>query len=225
MFDESAAGCTGPLEILVRDLRQLTQVDRAMIVEEIGEAEKIGDQRLARFRREVLQLVGARFARQGRAIVVRLVVNCIGVRVLRVGKQGLPLFLPVLVGHQPAPFFLGHRGVGDIVAAAVADGDRLQHVAKVVDGQRHRMADTWVGPLLSTDGIELSFVVEVDRLAGVAEVNGMRVRPLGLEALDRVVALGDAIGPVGGVGAVEGVDLLAEDRALEGATGLLGLLR
>ena len=102
---------------------------------------------------------------------------------------------------------------------SVADGDRAQHIAEAVDLQRHGVADARIGALLPVDVDERAFVVEVHRLARVGEEHGVLVLVPRLEQLDGVVAFRDAVGAICLVGAVERVDLLAQDRAFERAAG------
>ena len=106
----------------------------------------------------------------------------------------------------------------DLPAAPVADGGLLEHVAVVIDLQRQRVLDAWVG--------RVALVVVADRLARVGEEDGVAVGAPGLQGADREVLFGDGVGCAGaldllGRGAgpisVVGIDLLAQHRALEGA--------
>src|SRR3712207_6495041 len=140
-------------------------------------------------------LIDAGLARQRRAVGVR-----------GVDRVGEPVFC---VGHlRPRLLFLITRWeVGSGSPAAVAYGGRLQDVAEVVHLQRQGMGDTRIG------GVTL--VVILDRLPCMGEQDRVPVLTTGLEAFERVIAFRDAIRVWCFVRAVEGVDLLPDDGALQ----------
>ncbi len=135
----------------------------------------------------------------------RRVVEGEGDVVLRIGDQRrrLPLSVPLLAQRRDA--------------AAVADGGRLEHVAVGVHRQRQGVLEARVG--------RLALVVIGEGLARVSEEDGMPPLAARLQPADGEVLLGDgvgvAMGRVGsGANAIEGVGLLAQHHALQGAGGL-----
>ncbi len=71
-------------------------------------------------------------------------------------------------------------------AALIADRDRLEHVAVIVDRERQGVADTGIG--------RIALVVVVDSFIGVAEEYGVAIRPARLQAGHLVAGFGDAVG-------------------------------
>ena len=66
--------------------------------------------------------------------------------------------------------------------------------------------------------------MEIDRLARMREKDPELVGALRLQHLDRVIALGNGVGPVGGVAIVESVDFLAQNRAAQSPARLAHFL-
>src|SRR5215212_8284260 len=99
----------------------------------------------------------------------------------------------------------------NLLAAAVADGGGLQDVAELVHLQRQRMTDARI--------YRVALVVVVDGFAGMGEEHRMAVPGLRLQAPDGEVLLGDGVGMLLLVRAVQSVDLLAQHRAFQGAAG------
>jgi hypothetical protein len=94
-------------------------------------------------------------------------------------------------------------------AALIADDDRLEQVAVIIDCQGQCMADAGIG--------RVALVMIVDGFAWMSEEDRVAVRSLRLQARQFVAALGDAVGQRGLLRAIVGIDLLAQDAAFQGA--------
>ena len=174
----------------------------------------------SRRREQADDLERARLGRHRRPVGVGQL-HRIGVAVVGGGEPELSLRILV---------FPGKRRVRE--AATVPGRRRAQRVAVVVDGEHHVVGDPRVRPLLAVHWVQRALVVRGDALAGVGQEDGVvvlrAVRPPlggGLQQLDRVVVLGDGVGPVLRLAAVERVDLLAQRRALQRPAGLAGFGR
>ena len=147
-------------------------------------------------------LVCARFGGQWRAIGVGLIDNWIGEGILRAGYVDEPLFWAV---------FRQERHVCRIQASTVPDRGGLQDVTEGIDLQRERVLNARVR--------RVALVVVGDGLAGVREEHRVPVAVAGLHAPNREVLLGDGVGMLLFRCAVEGIDLLSQHRAFQGAAG------
>src|SRR5262249_22003404 len=130
------------------------------------------------------------------------------VRICPFGARDQRLSLPrVVVGTKDQ--------ISLVAPAAVANCDRLQRVSEIVDGQHYAVRHSGIGKLLAAYLVGFALVVEVDRFARVGEEDSMYVWTEVLKTLNGVIALRKRVGTDGGIGTVEGVDLLPEYRALE----------
>ena len=177
-------------------------------------------------RQQVQQFKRSRLAEQRRAVVIVLK-NGFGVAVLGIGNEGRALLRLVL---------LGERGV--FKATPVADGDRFKDIPVRIHVQGHGVRDTWIGRVahLSWRWLvwinkriaayleELALVLEVDGFPRMSEAHRVAVRPLRLQQLDGIVALGSGIRAVFFVRAIHGVNFLAQDRTFERAASLAHLV-
>ena len=94
--------------------------------------------------------------------------------VFGVGDEGLGLLARVL-----------RRQVGVRLAAAIADGGLLQHIAEVIHFQRHGVGHSRV--------LGLAFVVVTDGLAGMGEKHTMAVIAARLQVADGEILFGDGV--------------------------------
>ena len=105
----------------------------------------------------------------------------------------------------------GQERIGVGVAPAVADGRALQAAAEVIRRQLEGMVDARVGQGLAGYAVQGALIIKIDYLSLMREKAGVAESCPGLEQLDGVIALGDVVGPVGGLAAVQPVDLLAQE--------------
>src|SRR5688572_4357063 len=162
----------------------------------------------------IQQFISTRLAGQRRTVGIVLE-DRIGVGIFCVRSQRFLLFL--LVGRTQRRVFK---------AAPVADRGRAKHIARMIDRERQGMSDPRVGAQLPAVIVQFALIMKIHSLAGVCKEHAVSVVSLRLEQLDGVVALRNAVGPVGLLSwgsvqiLVEGIDLLSQDRTLEGTVRL-----
>src|SRR5690606_17399930 len=137
------------------------------------------------------QLVSTRLARQRSAIGAGDLVDRVGDAVFGVGDKRLGLLGAVL-----------RRQVHVRLATAVGNGGLSQYIAEGVHLQRQRVGDARVA--------WVALIVIAERFARMGEEDAVAVVAAPLQYADREVLLGNGVGVRLLVGAVQGIDLLAQ---------------
>src|SRR5262252_6548180 len=103
------------------------------------------------------------------------------------------------VGHKRSGLFFPIRRFGQWrLTAAIPYSDRLQHVAVAVHFQRDGMTDARV--------VGKALVVIAERFTRMGEEDSMLIESSRLHGLDAEVLLGNRVGMLGFVGAIQSID-------------------
>ena len=160
-------------------------------------------------RLEAGQFVRPRFSRERRVVVTGIrgdIVDGVGDAVFGVGDECPGLFVPIRL-----------QGQCDVrLAAAITDGDFLQHIAETIDLQRKRVLNARIG--------RIALIVVVDDLTRVGEEDRVAVSIAGLQMRNVEVLFSDGVREFRLERAIKGIDFLAQHRALEGAASFTFLI-